>query len=229
MVSSPMKGLQTGQPIGQKGGLSEGAAAASHTDIQQSFQPIPAERCTLESLPTTPLFGTDGIRGQAGTLLTAPLATQVGFWAGQVLRCHGEVGPVIVGQDSRTSSDMLASGLAAGLTTAGLEVWNMGLCPTAAVAHLALGNAGGIMISASHNPPADNGIKFFGSDGTKLSGNIQKQIEAALRGQGLPDVSACKLLSEAESEAVIPNSQIPKWGRTYQRPDLVERYMDFFA
>lgn len=180
----------------------------------QGFSPIPAARCTVAPLPSTPLFGTDGIRGKAGTLLTAPLATQVGFWAGQVLRCHGETGPVILGQDSRTSSDMLASGLAAGLTTAGLEVWNMGLCPTAAVAHLAMQNSGGIMISASHNPPCDNGIKFFGSDGTKLSGKIQKQIETALRGQGLP-------------EGCLAETSDIKWGRTYQRPDLVERYVDF--
>lgn len=205
MVSLPIK--RSSQSTGE-------SATVSTT----GFSPVPAARCTVEPLPSTPLFGTDGIRGKAGTLLTAPLATQVGFWAGQVLRCHGETGPVILGQDSRNSSDMLASGLAAGLTTAGLEVWNMGLCPTAAVAHLAMENAGGIMISASHNPPADNGIKFFGSDGTKLSGTIQKQIEAALRGQGLPDDLP------SDSDCSIEPIQ---WGRTYQRPDLVERYMDF--
>ncbi|MEO1621748.1 MAG: phosphoglucosamine mutase [Cyanobacteria bacterium J06632_3] len=170
----------------------------------------------MENLPTTPLFGTDGIRGEAGTLLTAPLATQVGFWAGQVLASHGESGPIIVGQDSRTSSDMLSAGLAAGLTTAGLEVWNLGLCPTAAVAHLATGNAGGIMISASHNPPADNGIKFFNSHGTKLSSTIQKEIEAALRGQILSGAA----VSTAASTPIA-------WGRSYQRPDLVDRYIDF--
>lgn len=181
---------------------------------QQRFSPIPANRCNVQPLPTSPLFGTDGIRGEAGTLLTAPLAMQVGFWAGQVLQCHGEIGPIVLGQDSRNSSDMLSASLAAGLTTAGLEVWNMGLCPTAAVAHLAMDTAGGIMISASHNPPCDNGIKFFGSDGTKLSSAIQKQIEAALRGEGLP--AGC-----------APETTNIKWGRTYQRPDLVERYVDF--
>ncbi|MGB7248463.1 MAG: phosphoglucosamine mutase [Phormidesmis sp.] len=191
-----------------------------------SFTPIPATRCAVEPLPTTPLFGTDGIRGQAGTLLTAPLATQVGFWAGQVLRAHGENGPVILGQDSRNSSDMLASSLAAGLATAGLEVWNMGLCPTAAVAHLAQGNAGGIMISASHNPPADNGIKFFGADGTKLSSTIQQQIEAALRGQGLPETDATDAPKAVAIETGTISDRI-QWGRTYQRPDLVERYVDF--
>ncbi len=234
MVSSPLKGSQKVSPVASElgnqvphRGVSDSAvtsavtSAATNSSPQSvrkaSFNPIPAARCSIQPLPSAPLFGTDGIRGKAGTLLTAPLATQVGFWAGQVLRCHGEVGPVILGQDSRCSSDMLASGLAAGLTTAGLEVWNMGLCPTAAVAHLAMGNAGGIMISASHNPPADNGIKFFGSDGTKLGTTIQKQIESALRGEGLPQTG----LTHAGEMPEI------KWGRAYQRPDLVERYVDF--
>ncbi len=208
MVSSPIRNSVSGSVLGSVAGKT------AISNVVKRFNPIPSERCSVQSLPSTPLFGTDGIRGKAGTLLTAPLATQVGFWAGQVMRCHGEVGPIILGQDSRNSSDMLASSLAAGLTTAGLEVWNMGLCPTAAVAHLAMSNAGGIMISASHNPPADNGIKFFGSDGTKLSTLIQKQIEAALRGQGLPDGG-------------LPETSAIEWGRTYQRPDLVERYVDF--
>ena len=199
MVSSPIKNSRS---------------AASNLNL------IAMDRCTLQPLPHTPLFGTDGIRGQAGTLLTAPLATQVGFWAAQVLRYHGESGPIILGQDSRNSSDMLAAGLSAGLTTAGLEVWNLGLCPTAAVAHLASAGAGGIMISASHNPPEDNGIKFFGSDGTKLSVQIQQQIEAALRGQGLP----ADLAGIAQATAPIPPTQ---WGRNFQRPDLVERYVSF--
>ena len=206
MVSSPIKSSVAGKAL----------EANLVANTVKGFNPIPSERCSVRPLPSTPLFGTDGIRGKAGTLLTAPLATQVGFWAGQVMRCHGETGPIILGQDSRNSSDMLASSLAAGLTTAGLEVWNMGLCPTAAVAHLAMSSAGGIMISASHNPPADNGIKFFGSDGTKLSTTIQKQIEAALRGQGLPDGG-------------LPETSAIEWGRTYQRSDLVERYVDFLA
>jgi phosphoglucosamine mutase len=163
------------------------------------------------SLPATPLFGTDGIRGKAGELLSASLALQVGFWAGQVLRASATTsGPVILGQDSRNSSDMLAMALAAGLTSAGLEVWNLGLCPTPCVAHLTSASqaVGGVMISASHNPPEDNGIKFFGSDGTKLPPALQQDIEAALRGKA--------------NFATLNGS----WGQHYHRPELVANYVD---
>ena len=137
-------------------------------------------------LPTNALFGTDGIRGKVGDLLNAPLALQVGFWAGVVLRNYATVpGPIVLGQDSRNSSDMLAMALSAGLTAAGLEVWYLGLCPTPCVAYLSsITNAiGGIMISASHNPPEDNGIKIFDAEGGKLSKALQGEIEAGLRGQ----------------------------------------------
>lgn len=164
-------------------------------------------------LPQSPLFGTDGIRGKAGDLLTAPLAMQVGYWAGQVLRSQqSQSAPVILGQDSRNSSPMLAAALSAGLTSAGLEVWDLGLCPTATVAYLteSCSALGGIMISASHNPPADNGIKFFGADGTKLTSDLQAQIEMALRqGPNVPSVAP------------------PHWGQYYARPELVNRYVAF--
>jgi phosphoglucosamine mutase len=157
-----------------------------------------------------PLFGTDGIRGKVGDLLTAPLAMQIGYWAGQVLKV--QACPMIIGQDSRSSSSMLAAALSAGLTAAGVDVWDLGLCPTAAVAYLASCSetAGGIMISASHNPPADNGIKFFGAKGTKLTTTVQQQIESALR---------CGQLAGAMSA--------PHWGRTYHQPSLISRYIDF--
>ena len=164
------------------------------------------------NLPSTNLFGTDGIRSRAGELLTAPLALQVGFWAGQILR-QQQSGPIVMGQDSRNSSPMIAAALAAGLTSAGLDVWDMGLCPTAAVAYMAAADetAGGIMISASHNPPADNGIKFFGANGTKLEKALQVKIEQALRQGSCP-------------QAFNPGN---RWGTTYQRPELVERYSEF--
>jgi len=112
----------------------------------------------LASLPvgppqgsSTPGFGTDGIRGRVGTLITPALALQVGYWCGHVLPAKG---PVLIGMDSRTSSPMLAAALTAGLTAAGREVWNLGLCPTPAVpgSIRRLGAAGGLMVSASHNP-----------------------------------------------------------------------------
>ncbi|MGF1491684.1 MAG: phosphoglucosamine mutase [Microcoleaceae cyanobacterium] len=140
---------------------------------------------SIVELPESPLFGTDGIRGRVGELLNAPLALQVGFWAGQVLRQHEEhPGPVFLGQDTRTSGNMLAMALSAGLTASGLDVWYLGVCPTPGVAYLTSSSeaVGGIMISASHNPPGDNGIKLFGSDGTKLSKTLQQEIEAGLRG-----------------------------------------------
>lgn len=160
-------------------------------------------------LPKTPLFGTDGIRGKVGGLLSAPLALQVGFWTGIVLRSRSEkLGPVILGQDSRNSSDMLAMALSAGLTAAGLQVWYLGLCPTPCVAYLTsiTDAVGGVMISASHNPPEDNGIKIFGADGIKLSKGLQQEIEAGLRGEASPAVS------------------ISNCGRHYSRPELIVEY-----
>jgi phosphoglucosamine mutase len=162
-------------------------------------------------LPESRLFGTDGIRGRAGELLSAPLALQVGFWAGQILLANAaEIGPVVIGQDSRNSSSMLAMALSAGLTAAGLEVWDLGLCPTPAVAHVTYDSAaiGGVMISASHNPPPDNGIKLFGANGSKLAIALQNQIEAALRGN--------------LQEFIQPTIQ--GWGTHYHRPELAKDY-----
>lgn len=162
-------------------------------------------------LPQTPLFGTDGIRGKVGDILTAPFALKLGYWAGKVLsESANNIGPIIIGQDSRNSSDMLASAIAAGLTSAGLEVWNLGLCPTPCVATLTSQSeaVGGIMISASHNPPQDNGIKFFGNEGTKIADALSQEIEKRLR--------ADKVDSTANNV----------WGRHYYRPALVEQYVD---
>ncbi|NEO83681.1 MAG: phosphoglucosamine mutase [Spirulina sp. SIO3F2] len=164
-----------------------------------------------ELLPKSPLLGTDGIRGQAGVFLSPSLAIEVGYWAGQVLRQQSaSLGPIILGQDSRNSSDMLATALASGLTAAGLEVWHVGLCPTPCVSYLTRRTAaiGGVMISASHNPPADNGIKFFGQDGTKLPKAIARQIETGIRGQW-----SGEMLQGA-------------WGRYHAQPEQVQHYTD---
>ena len=127
-------------------------------------------------------FGTDGIRGRVGSQLTPELALQLGTWAGLVLPAQG---PVLIGMDSRSSGPMLGAALTAGLTAAGREVWQLGLCPTPAVpgAIRRHGAAGGLMVSASHNPPHDNGIKVFGASGAKLSREQQQRIEAGLAGQ----------------------------------------------
>ncbi|MGI0494948.1 phosphoglucosamine mutase [Alkalinema pantanalense CENA528] len=162
-------------------------------------------------LPDGALFGTDGIRGKAGDLLTAPLAMQVGYWAGHVLRdVAGDHAPIVLGRDSRNSSDMLATALSAGLTSAGLDVWDLGMCPTPVVAHSTQGTGaiGGVMISASHNPPEDNGIKFFGASGSKLAPELQQTVEAALRGR------LCHLEMEPH-----------QWGQHSYRPELVDRYL----
>ncbi|MGF1488257.1 MAG: phosphoglucosamine mutase [Prochloraceae cyanobacterium] len=169
---------------------------------------------SFPQLPQSRLFGTDGIRGKVGQLLSAPLALQLGFWAGMVLnQTEIGIGPVIIGQDSRNSSDMLAMAIASGLTGAGLEVWNLGLCPTPTVAYLTQQSdaIAGIMISASHNPPEDNGIKFFGSNGTKLPSVLTDKIEAALRNGIDPNINS--LVSTAA------------WGKSYYRPYLIEDYI----
>ncbi|MEA5582717.1 phosphoglucosamine mutase [Nodularia harveyana UHCC-0300] len=164
----------------------------------------------LLSLPTTALFGTDGIRGEVGELLNAPLALHIGFWAGVVLQNQSsQPGPVILGQDSRNSSDMLAMALSAGLTASGVEVWYLGLCPTPTVAYLtSITEAiGGVMISASHNPPEDNGIKIFNGFGGKLSPALQAEIEAGLRGNTV-------------------TGKVRNCGRHYSRRELVSHYGD---
>jgi phosphoglucosamine mutase len=184
-------------------------AASNHPQVANAPQ---LSNWGLSNLPAR-LFGTDGIRGKAGDLLTAPLALQVGYWAGQILQSQSTAShTIILGQDSRNSSHMLAMALSAGLTAAGLEVWNLGLCPTPAVAYLTHSSEaiGGVMISASHNPPEDNGIKFFGADGTKLSAELQAAIESALRG---PDAGS----------SICGISQ--RWGQHYHRPELLETYI----
>lgn len=125
-------------------------------------------------------FGTDGVRGVAGEVLTAELAMRLGRAA--TLQSPAGAPRVLVIRDTRESGDMLEAALAAGITGAGGEVLIGGVLPTPA-APLLIGRYGfdlGIVISASHNPFADNGIKFFGPDGFKLSDEAEEEIEARL-------------------------------------------------
>ncbi|MCL7749669.1 phosphoglucosamine mutase [Halalkalibacter alkaliphilus] len=127
-------------------------------------------------------FGTDGVRGVANTELTPELAFKLGRMGGYVLTKDTEKPRVVIGRDTRISGEMLESALVAGLLSIGAEVMRLGVISTPGVAFLtkALSANAGVMISASHNPVPDNGIKFFGPDGFKLLDNQEAEIERLL-------------------------------------------------
>ncbi|MEH7451659.1 phosphoglucosamine mutase [Gottfriedia acidiceleris] len=124
-------------------------------------------------------FGTDGVRGVANKELTPELAYKIGRCGGYVLTKNNVKPKIIVGRDTRVSGHMLEGALVAGLLSIGAEVMRLGVISTPGVAYLtkALGAQAGVMISASHNPVADNGIKFFGPDGFKLLDEQEDEIE----------------------------------------------------
>ena len=128
-------------------------------------------------------FGTDGVRGEANVELTPELAFKLGRFGGYVLSQHATEAPkVFVGRDTRISGEMLEAALIAGLLSVGIHVYKLGVLATPAVAYLVKteGASAGVMISASHNPALDNGIKFFGGDGFKLDDEKEAEIEALL-------------------------------------------------
>jgi len=132
------------------------------------------------------LFGTDGVRGVANRDLTAELVLDLAVAAAHVLAEVGAISknrPVaIVGQDSRASGEFLEAAIVAGLASAGVDVYKVGVLPTPAIAHLVASTGAdlGVMISASHNPMPDNGIKFFAKGGGKLDDALEAAIEARL-------------------------------------------------
>ncbi len=136
---------------------------------------------------TRKLFGTDGVRGRANTYpMTAEVALRLGAAAGQFFRSDDNaVHRVVIGKDTRLSGYMLENALTAGLTSTGMNVLLLGPVPTPAVGFLTRSMRAdlGVMISASHNPHSDNGIKFFGPDGFKLSDEAEAEIEAILAGE----------------------------------------------
>ncbi|HEY8530701.1 MAG TPA: phosphoglucosamine mutase [Limnochorda sp.] len=164
------------------------------------------------------LFGTDGVRGVANRELTPELAFQLGRAVAQVVarrRQDGGRPTVGIGRDTRASGEMLEAALAAGLASAGCDVELLGVVPTPGVAALTglLGLSAGAVISASHNPAEDNGIKFFGPDGYKLPDEDELAIE-----------SLC--------EAPSPNGPRPigrDVGRIRRRDDANERYIQFLV
>lgn len=127
-------------------------------------------------------FGTDGVRGVANTELTPELAFKLGRIGGYVLTRNTKKPKVLIGRDTRISGEMLEGALVAGLLSIGAEVMRLGVITTPGVAFLtkALSAQAGVMISASHNPVEDNGIKFFGPDGFKLLDDQEKEIERLL-------------------------------------------------
>jgi phosphoglucosamine mutase len=129
------------------------------------------------------LFGTDGIRGLANVDLTAELALDVAVAAAHILVENSNERPrAIVGQDSRASGEFLEAAVVAGLTSAGVDVYRVGIVPTPAVAYLVASTGAdlGVMISASHNPMPDNGIKLFQRGGEKLADEVEALVEARI-------------------------------------------------
>ncbi len=156
------------------------------------------------------LFGTDGIRGRANTYpMTCETAMKTGQAVGQLTRKLGNTA-VIIGRDTRISGQMLESALAAGITSMGVDALLAGVIPTPGVAYLSkiIDSAGaGIMISASHNPYYDNGIKIFQKGGIKLTDDQEGRIESKLLG-----------------EEIVPHDSI---GKILEIPDGCERYSNF--
>ncbi|CAK0774870.1 phosphoglucosamine mutase [Gammaproteobacteria bacterium] len=134
------------------------------------------------SLVKKKYFGTDGIRGRVGqSPITADFVLKLGWAVGRIL-AHGHGSHILIGKDTRISGYMFESALQAGLSAAGVDIRLLGPMPTPAVAYLTrtFHARAGIVISASHNPYYDNGIKFFSGQGTKLPDNIELEIEAML-------------------------------------------------
>lgn len=160
------------------------------------------------------LFGTDGVRGRVGQTLTPELAYRLGRAAGTVLAAdaQGDHHTVVIGRDSRLSGQMLEAALTAGLTATGMDVISCGLIPTPAVAWLVrtYHAVAGVVISASHNPYWDNGIKFFNQAGLKLSDNKEDDIARLV-----------------EKTAELPYAAEDAIGQVMYDGEAVERYKDF--
>ena len=155
-------------------------------------------------------FGTDGIRGIAGESLTADLSFKVGKALGKLLTEKKEHPKVIIGRDTRISCDMIEHALSAGLTSTGVHVMTIGTIPTPAIAYLTktIETDSGIMISASHNPYQDNGIKIFGPDGFKLTDEQELEIEHLI-----------------DNSDEIKNVSFEKIGKLYGANELSQKYI----
>ncbi len=158
------------------------------------------------------LFGTDGVRGVAGVDLTAELAFNLSTAAASVLADLGEFAghrpTAIVGQDSRASGQYLEEAICRGLSSAGIDVYRVGILPTPAISFLVKDRGAdlGVMISASHNPASDNGIKFFDRTGSKLADQIEAKIEGVLGKTVVSNNGAGRVIEDFEAkESYIKN------------------------
>jgi len=161
------------------------------------------------------LFGTDGIRGVANQYpITAEMAVRIGRATAQVFGQNGQAQGIIIGKDTRISGDMLEHALVAGICSAGAQAFLAGMLPTPGLAYLtrSMGLDGGVMISASHNPFHDNGIKVFKGDGFKLSDDAEAAIEARI---------------VQEENAVSPLDNGKAFGRVRTVADAGARYEGF--
>lgn len=161
------------------------------------------------------LFGTDGVRGRVNEFpITAEVSLRMGKAVASVLRSSGPSrNRVLVGKDTRISGYMLETALTSGLVSMGMDVFMVGPLPTPAVAHLtkSMGAAAGIMITASHNPYEDNGMKIFGPDGYKLTDDLEELIERYI-------------LGEEPDSPPLPPKQI---GKAHRIDDARGRYIEF--
>ena len=161
-------------------------------------------------------FGTDGVRGEANVELTPELAFKLGRFGGYVLSQHEEETPLVfVGRDTRISGEMLEHALIAGLLSVGIRVYKLGVIATPGVAYLVRTEkaSAGVMISASHNPALDNGIKFFGGDGFKLDDDRELEIEALLDAAG----------------DTLPRPSAQGLGTVMEYPEGLRKYQEFLV
>ncbi len=163
------------------------------------------------------LFGTDGVRGEANLELTPELAYRLGRAATLFFGENADNPMILIGRDTRISGQMFEAALAAGISSAGGKVILAGVIPTPAIAYLAkkMGAQAGIVISASHNPFHDNGIKFFGGNGYKLPDEVENQLEM--------------LVHSLEAEDKLYRATAQQIGTIEYRHDLVKEYIDFVS
>src|SRR6478735_7772475 len=161
---------------------------------------------------TRKYFGTDGIRGRANGVITPELALKVGQAAGLVFHRGEHRHRVVIGKDTRLSGYMIETALVAGFTSVGMDVLLLGPMPTPSVAMLTRSMRAdlGVMISASHNPYDDNGIKLFGPDGFKLSDDVEREIE--------------KIIGEDITRKLAQSADL---GRARRIDGVHDRYIEF--